>query len=160
MKLQLRLSDVDRKRYGCPEWMDIDLETVSFREVIAMQKGFLVEGELVAFDTAGAWRQAWVGRPVLGDDGQPVKEDLLDPQTGEPVLDEETGQPQQVVKTVGDWGAALVGVWLALRRAGAKVALDDVADCDPERVEIRAAPDDPGVDREPGKDGSDPETTS
>jgi hypothetical protein len=159
VKLKLQLSDVDRKRFDVPDWLELDLATVSFREVIAMQKGFTVESELIAFDSAQEWRIAWLGRPVLDAAGQPVMEDLLDEETGEPVIDEETKEPVRVAKRISDYGAALVAIWLALRRAGIAMPLTEVADCDPERLTWDGVPDDTD-EPEPGKDESGPETTS
>ena len=158
MKLKVLLSDVDRKRLDVPEVMDLDPATVSFREVVAMQRGFVVEGELIAYDSPDDWRAAWVGRPVIGRDGQPVMEDQLDEETGEPVLDE-AGERVRVAKRVGDWGAALIAVWLAARRTKPDVLFADVADCDPERTHLRLVPDD-SDDVGPGKDQSAAETTS
>jgi hypothetical protein len=158
MKLRLRLSDVDVKRFDVDEPPVLDLDTVSFREVVAMQRGLDVEGETVAFDSAQHWRVALFGRPVLGEDGNPVMVDLLD-DDGKPVLDDD-GKPVRLPRRLTDWGAVLVGVWLALRRAGKTMPLADVADCDAERARFELVDDDADLDREPGKDESVHETTS
>lgn len=157
MKIQLRLSDVDRKRFDAPESLELDPATVSFREVIAMQKGFDVEGELIAFDSANEWRAAWYGRPVLGEDGEPVMVPVVDDED-EPVLDDD-GKPKLAERRVGDWGAVLVAVWLALRRAGITRPLAEVADCDPERIGVSVVPDDTD-ESGPGKGDSGPATIS
>lgn len=157
MKVRLRLSDVDRKRFDCPEWLELDPMKVSFREVIAMQRGFDVDGEVVAFDSGIDWRLAWLGRPVLDKNGEPVMVDALD-EDGQPLLDD-NGERVRIAKRVNDYGAALVGIWLALRRAGITLPLGDVADCDPERMALEIAPDE-GDETDPGKGESDPATTS
>lgn len=158
MKFKLHLSDVDTKRFDLDEPPVLDLDTVSFREVVAMQIGFDIEGASVAFDSAQHWRAAFFGRPVLDEAGEPVMRDLVD-DDGAPVLDD-AGQPVRLPRRLTDWGAALVGVWLALRRAGKTVALADVADCDPERARFELVDSDDDLDREPGKPESDPATTS
>lgn len=60
--LHIRLSDEDRERLGCPEWLDIDLNSVTAREAAVMQRGFDLDGEKAAFPTPGAWRVA-LGTP-------------------------------------------------------------------------------------------------
>jgi hypothetical protein len=158
VKLKILLSDVDSKRLDLPDELDLDPATVSFREVVALQRGWTVEGELIAYDSPDEWRAAWLGRPAVGRDGQPVMEDQIDPDTGEPVYDE-AGDPVRVAKRVGDWGAALVAVWLAARRARREVAFADVADCDPERTHLSLVPDE-SDDVGPGKGQGTAETTS
>lgn len=159
MKFRLHLSDVDAKRFEVTEPPVLDFDTVSFREVLAMQRGFDVDGQLVAFDSANEWRVAFFGRPVLGPDGKPLTVELRDGDTGEPVLDDQTHEPVTVPRVLADWGATLIGVWLALRRAGVAIPLAEVADCDPERARFELVSDDL-LDREPGKDESTPETIS
>lgn len=56
MKIRLRLSDADRERFDCPEWMDLDPHTVSMHEAIALQAGATVEGVTIAFDLPSDWR--------------------------------------------------------------------------------------------------------
>lgn len=156
MKLRIQLSDVDRKRFDAPDWLDLDLDHVTFREAVELQRGIRIGRELVAFDSPSEWRRAFVGREVIGDDGEPVRMPVVDDE-GEPVLDEDD-KPQTVVKRVSDYGAVLVAVWLALPRAGIEVSLSDLADADPDRIRWTVDLDDQGG--ESGKDASAPVTTS
>lgn len=156
MKIRLRLGDADRERYGCPEWMELDPNTVSMGETIAMQKGIKVEDDIVAFDEPTDWLAAIGGRVVRDADGEPVMENVLD-DDGRPILGDD-GKPERTEKRVADWGAWLFAAWMALRRAGHKVPLRDV---DPALPQIRI---DFVYDEEPtdaeGKGESVPETTS
>jgi hypothetical protein len=159
MKIRLRLGDADRARYDCPEWIEVDPYAIQFKETIAIQAGVVIEGVTVAFDTPQDWRAALSGRPVLGADGQPVMVPRLD-DDGSPVLDEQ-GQPAMKAKVRADHTATLVLVWLALRRAGAKVGLADVDfDSDSLTWDVVLDPeDDPAPDAE-GNPESGPAMTS
>lgn len=154
MKIRVRLSDADRQRFECDEWLEFDW-TLTFAEAIPLQDGVSVGGAMVGFDTPSDWRMALVGRPVIGPDGEPAMRDVIDDE-GNPVLDD-AGQPVRVIKRKTDFGAALVAAWVALRRAGKDVSLVDVSTCDlGMRLDFVPDPD----ETESGKDQSAPETTS
>ena len=65
--IHLRLSHADRERLGCPEWLDLDVYSVTAREAAIMQRGFDLDGERAAFAHPGVWRNALGG----GDDRVP-----------------------------------------------------------------------------------------
>lgn len=157
MKFRLRLGEDDGKRYDCPDWIDLDLLSVSVREAIVLQNGADIDGVLIAYDSPAHWRKDMFGIPVLGADGQPVMQDVLD-ENNEPKLDSD-GQPLRQEKRKVSMNAVYVGVWLALRRAGAKVTLADL-DVDFDALEWEFVPDEDEASEEPGKAESDPETTS
>lgn len=128
--LQIRLSDADRERYGCEEWLDADAASVSVREAMALQP--------LGFTSPTDWRQALRG-DVVEEDGKPV----LRPD----------GQPLR--RQGRQYPAALLGlVWLALKRSGVQVGLDDL-DFDMDNLDIEAPPEPEQAD-EPGKDPSTP----
>lgn len=158
MLIKVRLSEVDRTRLGCPEWLSVDPHKVSIREVIVLQKGVdLGDGEPLFYDSAQAWRVALSGRDMRGPDGKPVMVDVLE--DGEPVIDPATGKATQKPATVADWQAEMVLVWLGLRRAQVFVPLAGL-DYDSDALEWKAEDDEATEAGEPGKDPSTPETTS
>jgi len=147
MLVKIRLGDKDRERFDCAEWLPVDPLSVSIREAILLQKGVEVDGGVIAFDSPAAWRLALNGHPLIGEDGEPV--------TVEAVVDGET--TKRIVK-VANYDAEMVLVWLALKRAGTKVALGDVDyDSDDLDWSVQVESEDAG---ELGKDPSTPETTS
>jgi hypothetical protein len=38
--MQLRMSDEDREKFGCPEWLDVDLGRVTNRQAAVLQKAY------------------------------------------------------------------------------------------------------------------------
>lgn len=59
MKVRVRLSDKDRERYGCPEWLEFDPYAVSIQEAIVLQSGVDIGGVVFAYDTPAGWRNAF-----------------------------------------------------------------------------------------------------
>jgi hypothetical protein len=113
---RLRLSDADRERYGCKEWLDVDPFAITNREAAAIQRGFTADGLKVAFDNPALWLKALTGEVVTDENGAPV----MDPITG---LD---GEPTVVPRRRPDFGAELILVWLALRHNGTDVPMSEV----------------------------------
>lgn len=98
--VRLRLPDADRERYGCPEWLEADIVSVTVWEAALIQRGFTRDGIRVAFDTPGAWRKALMGEVVTDENDAPRR------------------RP--------DFGAEIMLVWLELRRAGVDVSMAEV----------------------------------
>jgi hypothetical protein len=154
MSARLRLSDEDRKRFGCEEWLEITLRP-SAREAAEMQRPFFVDtdGERKGFADPDEWHEALDGTPVFDEYGAPV------------MVEADEEQPDGSTKKVEKqkrqthFGALLALAWLALKRA--KIDVPDLRDFDFDSGLSRylILPDeDP---ESPGKgSGSDPETTS
>lgn len=53
MKIRVSLGDADRERYGAPEVMDVDFDTLSWAEMIPAQKGVEIGGVVCSFDSPG-----------------------------------------------------------------------------------------------------------
>lgn len=113
---RLRLSDADRERYQCKEWLDVDPSAVTSWEAVLMQRGFTRDGIRVAFDSPAVWMRSLLGEVVTDEQGAPV----MDPVTG---LD---GEPTVVPRRRPDLGAELMLVWLALRHNGTDVPMAEV----------------------------------
>lgn len=98
MKIELVLGEADRAAYGCPDVLTLDLERWSVQEAMDLE--------------------------TAGIDFHRVRhgEDVPDPKTGAPAVDEATGAP---IRRYGP-GALQVFVWLALRRAGRPVPLAEL----------------------------------
>ena len=107
MKIQLRLSDADRKRFGCDEWLELDPLGITAREAAALQEPFWPKHD--GFVSPSEWRKALRGTPLFDDHGAPVMVD--------------DGEGGQVQKRRPDYAAHAALVWLALKRAGAAVEL-------------------------------------
>lgn len=56
--IHLRLSDADRARLGCEEWLDVDAHSVTAREASILQRGFDLDGQKICFEHPGLWRRA------------------------------------------------------------------------------------------------------
>jgi len=61
--IHLRLSDADRERLGCVEWLDIDLYSVTVEEATILQDGFTIGEKKVSYDHPGQWRAALTPGP-------------------------------------------------------------------------------------------------
>lgn len=131
--MEIRLSDSDRVRYGCPEWLPFRLDRLTAREAAVIQhETGLTPGEL-----PGALRYRVETR---GPDG--VWEEF-------PVRSGE--DPPEGARLVADYDAWTCVVWIALRRAGCSVSFDEAADFDIFGFETRL---DVEEDTERGKDES------
>lgn len=140
MIVKLKLADADRERFGCEEWIALDLFAVTAREAIEIQAATWPGpgGEEYYFDSPQAWREALAGRPVFDATGAPVMVQDWSEQDGAFV-------PRQKKRT--DVGAAVVLVWLALKRVGVTTALADLdfnADALDWQVDQPTAPESPG----------------
>lgn len=133
MRVEIRLSEQDRERFGVGEVIDVDPESVTAREAIILQRGVQdPDGLCIQYDSPDQWRRALAGRS--GD------------------TDEQ--------RRSSAYPAYLVLVWLALRRAGVRVPLAEVDFDDRAEwavVDVPAVPDDPG--KAQGYDPSTPEPT-
>jgi hypothetical protein len=58
MEIKLRLAEADRERYGAPEELSVDPNTISFQETVVIQKGVEIEGAVCSFDSASQWGNA------------------------------------------------------------------------------------------------------
>jgi hypothetical protein len=118
------LSDADRIKFGCPEFLPVSIDAITNREAIALQKA--------GYPTPRLFREALRVKPVI------------DPATGEPYSDGD------YTIDIEAWTAL---VWLALRRAGVDTDLAtlewDIDGVDYLPDEETAAPVTPEV--EPGK---------
>lgn len=113
--ISLRLSDADRARYGCGEWLDVEYGSVTAWEAALIQRGFTRDGLHVGFDSPGIWRRALSGQVVTDESGQPLTRKI---ETDDGVKEVEQRRP--------DFGAEVILVWLALRRAGSDVPMAEV----------------------------------
>jgi len=86
---RLRLSDADRAKFGCPEFLPVSLDAITNREAIALQKA--------GYPTPRLFREALRVKPVI------------DPATGEPTPDGDYSVDVEA------WTCL---VWLSLRRCG------------------------------------------
>lgn len=103
---RIRLSEKDRKRFGCPEWLTVDVDSMTAREAAIIQ----TEGGIAPDEIS----DELIGQPVF-DNGAPVfQRDIV---TGEVIRDD--GIPRQ--KRRYNFNAWLALVWLALRRNGIQV---------------------------------------
>lgn len=62
MKIRVRLTPEDQKRYECPEWMELDPFSLTATEAFVLQAGFTREGVTMGFDSPAAWREALNGQ--------------------------------------------------------------------------------------------------
>jgi hypothetical protein len=124
VRVRLRLSDVDRERYQCKEWLEFDFDEIEAWDVALIQRGFVRDGIRVAFDNPNLWSRALADQVIKDDNGNPVMDPVLD-SVGAPVLDE-NGEPLRVPQRKPDMGAVLILVWLALRYNGTDVPMDQV----------------------------------
>jgi hypothetical protein len=119
--MRIRLSEADRKRLGCPEWLDVQLTSITAREAATIQRlGGYDPDELA---------EALKGTPVMRD-GQPVYETDAD---GNTVM--EDGKPKPKLRY--DFDAWVAVIWLALKRAGVTVPYNEL-DFDLE-IDVEAA---------------------
>lgn len=58
MEIKLRLGEADRERYGAPEEMTVDPSSISFQEIVTIQKGVDIGGVVCSFDSASQWGDA------------------------------------------------------------------------------------------------------
>lgn len=58
MRIRVRLTPEDQKRYECPEWMELDPFSLTATEAFVLQAGFTREGVTMGFDSPAAWREA------------------------------------------------------------------------------------------------------
>lgn len=123
--MRFRLSDADRVRLGCPEWITYDASRMTNREAIVLQKA--------GYDPpAKAIGEAWMAQFT------------------------EVGDDVYELKSI-DYAVWTAMVWMALRRDGVKVDLDDLEfDVNDARSEL--GQEEPEVDE--GKDPSTPPETS
>jgi hypothetical protein len=121
---KLRLVDADRERYGCKEWLTIDLDDVTAWEYALIQDGYTKDGKRVKFDSPQVWMRALTGQVVTDAQGEPVTDPVLE--NGEPVLDDE-GRPKRVPRRSTNIFAEIFLVWLALRHNGTDVPMADAA---------------------------------
>lgn len=91
---RLRLSDADRAKFGCPEFLPVSLDAITNREAIALQKA--------GYPTPRLFREALRVKPVI------------DPATGEPTPDGDYSVDVEA------WTCL---VWLSLRRCGVETDL-------------------------------------
>lgn len=147
--IHLRLSDADRERLGCPEWLDIDPYSVTAREAAALQRGFDLAGERVIYAHPGEWRAALLGEVVVDERGAPVMQPV-----------ESDDGPKIVETRRANFGAFMVLVWLALRRVDIAVPFSEL-DFNVDQLAYRGDPaeePEPDADPEasPGKDAEPP----
>ncbi len=124
--MRIRLSDTDRERFGCGEWLIVDLGKTSNREAATVQKVLGFDG---VDDVISAWSDQWKRAAEAG------------------------GDEEQKVKLTYDYDAWDAVVWLSLRHAGVLKAQGrdemraelEAIDYQVVRVGIRA-------DVEPGKE--------
>lgn len=115
LSIRLRLSDADRERYGCDEWLGVVFGSVNAWEAALIQRGFTKDGIRVGFDSPGRWRQGLTGQVITGDDGEPILRKVETPEG-----------MKEVPQRRPDFGAELILVWMALRRAGIDVPMAEV----------------------------------
>jgi hypothetical protein len=148
VNLKLRLSDKDRERLGCPEWLTVDLHAVTAREAAVLQRCIWPgpDGELESFDEPAEWRRALRGMPMVDATGAPVMHEVTELQ------DDGSTTMTMEQKRRSHWGANLALVWLALKANGvttdpATLEYDqDNAQFvrEPDPAEPESAPDSPG----------------
>jgi hypothetical protein len=152
MRLLLRLSDADRERLGCDDWLPLDPFAVTARQAAVLQRPIWpgTDGEPESFEDPDAWRAGLRGVPQFDEHGAPVMVD-------DPDAD------GKVQHRRAHFGAELAMVWLALRHNGVEV---DPAELDYNRDGVRYITEaDPDPDPEPegpgkGDAAGDPATTS
>lgn len=71
--MKLRLSDAERERYGCDEWLDLDLKAVTLAQAEDLYDatGMTVDDALKGVSEG---KPARGGKPALGADGKPAVE--------------------------------------------------------------------------------------
>jgi hypothetical protein len=150
----LHLSDADRERLGCGDWMPVDLGAVTARQAATLQRRIWPgeDGEMVGFDEPDVWREGLRGVPVFDGHGAPV---MVDDADGD-------GQVQHRRAHIG---AEMAWVWLALAQNGIRVDPTELDyNRDAVRYIVQADPDaKPEAESEgPGKDDApvEPQTTS
>jgi hypothetical protein len=143
--MRIQLSAEDRERFGCPDWLTIDLSAMTLNEMDAIQ-------QTCGFDSDDALIEAW---DAQFKDRQPKVDSDVEPQPAD--------RPRP--RLVYDRDVWRVFVWLGLRHAGVFTArtVEEMAasivdlDCQVKRIRVEADP-------RPGKDqttsSSTPSTTS